>query len=202
MKRYKLLVLLIAWLGVMTASAQRDQKAKEVLDAVAENYEQGNGMKISFKGSQIGTLWLKGECFVLDCGGVKSWFDGKTQWSYVEANGEVNVSSPTPEELQAVNPYALITMYRKGFNYRYDGYKNRKGNKGQEITLLPLVKGDIRKFILNIDNHLVPTYIGIDMENGHYEEFVCTSFEKLSLSDDFFRFDEKQYPDVEVIDLR
>ena len=202
MKRYKLFVLLLAWFGAMTVSAQCDQKAKEVLDAVAENYQQGDGMKISFKGSQIGTLWLKGDHFVLECGGIKSWFDGKTQWSYVKDNEEVNVSSPTPEELQTVNPYALVTMYRKGFNYRYDGYKVRKGKKGQEITLLPLVKGDIRKIILNVDNQLVPVYIGIDMENGHYEEFVSTSFERLSLSDDFFRFDEKQYPDVEVIDLR
>ena len=202
MIKHKLYVILIDLAGFLTVSAQQDDKAREILDKVASTYKESKGMKITFKGTQKGTLWVKNNSFVLDCGGVKSWFDGETQWSYVKENDEVNISSPTPEELETVNPYALVTMYRKGYNFRYDGYKLRMGKPGQEISLFAKGQGEVQRIVLNIDENCIPAYIGIDMKNGHYEELVSETFEKVTLSDEFFRFDSKQYPTAEVIDLR
>lgn len=89
MKRSIIICLLSAL--SLQVSAQKDIKAKEVLDAVAANYEKSTGTEIIFGGTMDGSIILKGEKFVLDCGGIKSWFDGKTLWSYVEENAEVNV---------------------------------------------------------------------------------------------------------------
>lgn len=202
MLKNKFYIFLLALMGVLPISAQQDAKAKVILDKVAATYSQTNGMRIDFKGTQLGTLWIKGEKFVLECSGVKSWFDGETQWSYVAENEEVNVSTPTPEEIQTVNPYALVTMYRNGFNYRFDGSKTRDGKKVNEVILVPHNKQDIRMFILSISEQNIPLHIGIDMRNGHYEEFNVIKFEEQELNDEFFRFDEKQYPNAEVIDLR
>lgn len=33
-------------------------------------------------------------------------------------NDEVNVSNPTQEELQQINPYTFLYMYQKGFSYK------------------------------------------------------------------------------------
>lgn len=195
-------MLLLALMGALTVNAQLDGKAKEILDKVANTYSQTKGMRVDFKGTQIGTLWVKGDKFVLECGGVKSWFDGKTQWSYVADNEEVNITSPTPEEIQAVNPYALVTMYRTGFDYRFQGVKKRNGKQGTEIALIPEHKQDIRMFILSIGDNNIPYYIGVDMTNGHYEEFIVTQFEEQVLSDEFFRYNERLYPNAEIIDLR
>ena len=200
--KHKLYILLFALSIVLTVEAQHDGKAKQVLDNVASTYAQCNGMKIEFKGTQKGTLWLNGDRFVLDCGGVKSWFDGETQWSYVAGNEEVSVSSPTPEEIQVVNPYSLITMYQNGFNYRYEGLKLRDNKRGEEITLIPQKRKDIRMISVCVDEKNIPFYIGVDMNNGHYEEFILSRFDKTPLPDDFFRFNIKEYPNVEVIDLR
>ena len=202
MLKNKFIIALFAFLSAIGASAQQDQQARTILDRVASTYENSNGLQIKFKGTQLGTLWIKGERFVLECGGIKSWFDGQTQWSYVADNEEVNVSSPTYEELQVINPYVLATMYRKGFNYRYDGIQKRSGQQGHEVILIPLKQQDIRNFILLIDKNSIPVYIGIDMKNGHYEEFIVTHYEPIELADDFFQFNEKEYPNAEIIDLR
>lgn len=120
--------------------AQKDAKAQAILDKTAAAYQKAEGIAITFGGTQKGTLLLKGSCFYLDCAGVKSWFDGKTQWSYAQQNEEVTVSNPTAEELQSVNPYALITSYKTLFNYRYRGFQTRNGKKGQEVVLTPRQK--------------------------------------------------------------
>lgn len=117
------LVILLMGIALCRAAAQQDAKAESILNKMAENYQKAGGISLSFGGTQSGTLLLKGNKFYLESGGIQTWFDGKTQWSYVEQNEEVNVSTPTPEELQSVNPYALVTTYKKSFNYRYVGEK-------------------------------------------------------------------------------
>ena len=44
-----------------------------------------------------GTVDIKGDKFVLKTPDMITWFDGTTQWSFVERNEEVNVSTPTGE---------------------------------------------------------------------------------------------------------
>ena len=202
MLKHKLSLILLFLTISLSVAAQHDDKAKKILDNVASTYNSSEGMKIVFKGTQKGTIWLKGNCFVLECGGVKSWFDGETQWSYVADNDEVNISSPTPEEVQVVNPYTLVTMYRSGFDYRYEGAKTRNNQRGDEVALIPQKTTDIRMIILSVNKDNVPFYIGLDMKNGHYEEFILSDIQKVTLNDSFFCFNKNLYPNAEVIDLR
>jgi hypothetical protein len=146
---------------------------------------------------------LKGSCFYLDCAGVKSWFDGKTQWSYAQQNEEVTVSNPTAEELQSVNPYALITSYKTLFNYHYRGFQTRNGKKGQEVVLTPRQKGEIQSITFTVSADYEPIYIGVKLSNGKTQEFNITSYQAhRNLSSSIFRFDTKKYPNAEIIDMR
>ena len=159
------------------ANASQDNRAKTILDHTADAYRKAGGIHILFGGTQQGILLLKGECFYLECGGVKSWFDGKTQWSYVEQNEEVTISNPSPEELQSINPYALINSYASLFDYRYGTRHTIKGKQGDEIILTPRQKGT--------------------------QEFRILSYKtRQAYTDDTFRFNPKHYPDAEVIDMR
>ena len=95
MKRIFLIGIL--WLSALAVTyAQQDTKAKKLLDQTTEIYQNAGGVSIHFTGSQNGKLLLDGNRFYLECGGVKSWFDGRTQWSYVSQNEEVTVSSYRP----------------------------------------------------------------------------------------------------------
>ena len=100
MKKIFLLVLLMG-VALCQAVAQQDAKAESILSKMADSYRKAGGISLTFGGTQQGKLLLKGNKFCLESGGIKTWFDGKTQWSYVEQNEEVNVSSPTPEEIQS-----------------------------------------------------------------------------------------------------
>lgn len=200
----KNILLTAMWLlATLCGFAQHDTKARAILDRMAAAYQQAGAVSICFSGTQSGMLDVKGNKFHLKAGDIETWFDGKTQWSYVEKNGEVNVSSPTPEELQSVNPYALVNSYRKGYHYSYAGTKSHKGKQGQEVILTPETRQDVKSITLNISSKSEPQYICITLQNGEKQEFFIQSYQTQQHFDDSsFRFDKSMYPDAEVIDLR
>ena len=91
--------------------AQSDAKAREILDKTAAAFRQAQAVSITFGGTQEGTLLLKGNKFHLNTGDVETWFDGKTQWSYLRQNEEVNVCPPPPAEQESHNPELLLGPY-------------------------------------------------------------------------------------------
>ena len=192
MKRMYLIGIL--WLSALTATyAQQETRAKKLLDQTTEVYQNAGGISIHFTGSQDGKLLLDGNRFYLECGGVKSWFDGRTQWSYVIQNDEVTVSNPTEEELQTINPYTWISMYQQGFNYRYGGQKTLKGKSGEEIILTPKKKQDIKQITLLIGKNNVPQYICIENRQGDKQEIIIQSYRSnQSYNDQIFRFNKQQ----------
>ncbi len=199
-------ILLIITALLLSAShtfAQKDAKAREVLDITSQTLLRAGGIRATFGGSTEGTLLLKGDCFYLNAGGVQSWFDGKTQWSYVEANEEVNISSPTPEELQGIHPYAFLSLYKNGYNYQYVGAKTRQGKSGHEVRLTPERKQNISAITLFVSKDYEPIYIKVEQANQPANEIIITSYRtKQPLDEATFRFDSNKFPDVEVIDLR
>lgn len=201
MKKY------ILFLGMTLASiagfSQHDAKARAVLDKMAEAYRQAGAVSIQFSGTQSGLLNVKGNKFYLKSGGIETWFDGTTQWSYIKQNDEVNVSSPTPEELQSINPYALVNLYKKGFNYIYSGTQRHNGKQGEEVVLIPQTEQDIRRITLCVGPESQPLYINIMLQNGDEQEFFIQSYLTCqNLNDSSFKFDKSKYPHVEIIDLR
>lgn len=201
MKRTYLLVLIL-FLSV-SLSAQKDKQAREILDKTTNALQQAGGIRATFGGTGNGTLLLKGNRFYLNSGGIQSWFDGKTQWSYLESSEEVNVSNPTPEELQTINPYALLSIYKNGYNYKYAGTKSRNGKQGFEVILTPENKQDITSITLFVSQTYQPLYIKVEQNNKSANEIIVTSYQtNQPLDNATFKFDKKKFPNAEVIDLR
>ena len=201
MKRTYLLVLIL-FLSV-SLSAQKDKQAREILDKTTNALQQAGGIRATFGGTGNGTLLLKGNQFYLNSGGIQSWFDGKTQWSYLESSEEVNVSNPTPEELQTINPYALLSIYKNGYNYKYAGTKSRNGKQGFEVILTPENKQDITSITLFVSQTYQPLYIKVEQNNKSANEIIVTSSQTTQpLDNATFKFDKKKFPNAEVIDLR
>lgn len=200
-KVYFLLYLIIFF--PLCLSAQNDLKALDILKK-AENFINHAGcIRAGFEAGEHGLLLMKGEKFYLNCAGIQTWFDGKTQWSYVEANEEVSITTPTQEELQFVNPYMMIKSYHKGYNCQLVGNKTLDGKQGTEILLTPQKKQDISSITLFISSQYIPLYIKIEQKNQPAIEFKVTTCQySQRINDEIFIFDKNKYPDAEIIDLR
>ena len=200
MKRIYFIILLLVPLCIF---AQKDTKARQILDRTASALQQAGGIRATFEGSNNGTLLMKGEKIFLDCAGISSWFDGKTQWSYVSDNEEVTISIPTPEELQGINPYALIQSYKNGYNYQYKGKLTQNGIIGHEVKLIPEHEQSLKSITLFVTEKYLPIYIKVEQDNGMANEIIITSCQtNQNLNDNVFVFDKKKYPNAEIIDMR
>lgn len=206
--------ILLAGLFVMPVFAQQES-AKGILDKTSSVFRKAGGIdagftiKIKMKaqpdGTVTGNIRLKGEKFMLKTADAVTWFDGTTQWSYQVRNEEVSVSNPTEEELQGINPYALLSIYQKGFNSAMGSTKLFSGKAVYEVVLTATDKRNeisrLKLYIARDTYQLLYIYVGL--RNGDRNEITITSYKDgLKMDDSLFVFDKKQYPRAEVIDLR
>ena len=198
----KLLLLFTCFFALLTSNAQDNRIAEKILDKVSVFLSNPEGVRIDFTGSENGYLIMKGEKFYLNNQSIQSWYDGKTQWSYLTDNEEVNISSPTKEEIQAISPYHLLKRYKSDYTYIYIGQSKQKGKLVHEINLTS--KSDIINDInLIISDDNKPVAILFYRNNKLMSEVNITSLRTNSKIDDKqFRFDKTKYPQVEIIDLR
>ena len=116
---------------------------------------------------------------------------------------EVTISFPTPEELQAINPYALIQSYKNGYQYQYKGKRKQDGIIGHEVILIPEQESTLKTITLFISDKYLPIHIKVVQNNGIVNEIKVTSCQtNQSLNDHVFVFDKKKYPNAEIIDMR
>ena len=195
--------LLLLLLSVVTATAQT---AKEVLDKTAAIVSAKEGVQANFslKSSNgvglnaSGTIAVKGKKFHATTPQATIWFDGKTMWTYMKKNDEVNVTNPTESQLAAINPYNFIYMYKQGYSYTLT-----KDGKSFEIRLYAKdKKKSIQEMTIRVaQNSYVPSSITYRTAKG-VTTIDITNFKKMNLSDGTFRFNSKDFPHAEVIDLR
>lgn len=153
----------------------------------------------SHKGS--GTIIISGDRFHISSPGeITVWYDGRTQWAYSPATGEVNIIEPTPEELAQINPFAIIGAFSRGYKASM-----LKAPAGQKKILLTATsrKFDISKVTVTLGTDMLPKHLSITTADGHTLNVAVTSI-KLGgkISEATFRFDKKKFPKARITDLR
>lgn len=215
MKRINIYLLFVFLTFMLPLNAQQNQGAKTILDKTASVFKNSKGIQTDFdliyftKGHSSqkkmkGRLQMKGNCFILKTENTTTWFDGKTQWSYLSTSGEVNISNPSADELQKLNPYYFLEIYNYGYNYAYNGTTNYKGKSAYEIVLTAKnSSSDLQKVLLVISKSYEPLYIKTEQKDKTQNEIFITDYQtSLNYPNNLFKFDKKKYPDVEIIDLR
>lgn len=188
---------------MLLSVATYGQTAKSVLDKAAATITVKEGVKANFKmtasnGTTSGTLLLKGRKFHATTPIAIVWFDGKTQWTYVKNNDEVNISTPTEAQLQAINPYNFINLYKQGYNATLN-----KSGKDYVVHLTATDKSKkIQELFITVNKaNYHPTQVKL-LQGKKWTVFDITDLKRQNIPDSQFRFNSKDFPNAEIIDLR
>lgn len=186
----------------VSISAQNATQARKILEKTASIIGRKGGAVANFSisgkyGNSSGTIAIKGNKFNAKTPQAIVWYDGKTQWTYMKKNQEVNVSTPTEAQQQSMNPYKFISIYKNGFKL---GMKNV--SEGWQIHLYATnQKRMIKEMYIVVGKNYLPKTIRMRQSNG-WTTIKVTNFKAKNLADTMFRFNAKDFPNAEVIDLR
>lgn len=188
-------------LAVMTYA----QTATQLLDKSAATLKAAGDVKIDFTmevegGSSTGYIKLQRQKFVVNLGGTITWFDGKTMWTYVKANEEVNITTPSSDTVAKMNPYAFLSFYKKG----YIAKMGKSTAKENEVILTGKKGSTYKKVVVRINKSTrYPSVITMTSSKDAVTTIRCNSILKnQKYKESTFQFNKKNYPDAEIVDLR
>lgn len=210
MRKINKLLLCMCMLAFALPAWTQQPDAKGILDRTAETFKAAGGVRIAFtvqasEGSSTGIIRLKGDKFLLETDGVITWFDGHTQWSYLVSSDEVNVSEPTAEELQGINPYALLSLYKQDYNLKLGKVDNPRFSSLYKVVLTAMKrKQDLQCIILYVTKDTYrPERVSMVQRGGDTVVIIVDSYQAgEDYPDTLFVFDRKAHPTAELIDLR
>ena len=198
------LVLLFAT-QVVTAQNNAETLVRLMVDQVKshKNVEMAFSYQISPDGKNLGDsekghAWLQGEAYKIEMAEQQTISDGKTIWSYLIDDEEVMVSNASDGVDNT--PLKLLTSLDESYVATLTGIDNQ----GLATVELANPKGQYKRVTLKINTKKTELKSAdIYMEDGSK---VIVNVEEMKfdqqLDSNFFTFDTKKHPKVDLIDMR
>ncbi|MGM0946943.1 MAG: LolA family protein [Bacteroidota bacterium] len=217
MKKIALFTILTYFLCFsQSAEAQKQPEAKKVLDEMSQKFQSLNGFTAEFdftfqdaSGSserQSGEIAVKGEQYRLKLPEQEIYNDGKTVWTFIQADGYKEVTINDVSQMEGeLTPSNIYRMYESGFDYKL---LKEKVYQGKNVNVVELnatsANAPFEQVKLMIDKSS-KDLLGWEMydgQGGMYSYTFKNLKQNANLSATYFAFDAKKYPGIEVIDLR
>lgn len=195
---------------------KNDTDAKKILDAVSAKFKSFKTVTAKFnlkiensagkvQGSKSGTVNLKGIKYRISITGQEIFSDGNTSWTYDKSGNEVQINK-VERSATTITPQKMFTnFYDKDFLYKTNPDVKVAGKTMQEIELTPIDKSKpFFKVLVAIDKatQTIRQTKVFEKNGNRYTYSIASIATNKNLPDALFVFDTKQYPKVEVIDLR
>ncbi len=193
-----------------------DPDAKKILDNVSAKFKTYKSVSAHFTlkienssgkimGTKDGTVSMKDSKYRISVSGQEIYSDGNNIWTYDKSANEVQITKFDPSA-NSITPQKMFTnFYDKDFLYKLNG-ETKQGKKTlQAIELTPTDKTkSFFKVIVEIDKNsksIESTEI-FEKTGDRYIYTVTSMMENINMPAGLFVFDVKDYPKVEVVDLR
>lgn len=210
MKLY--LIVCFQILLVFSINAQFDPEAKDIIKPISEAVLNSSGVSVDFvlemENKQDGTneldsgkLLLKGNKYALELLGTKTYFNGETQWVYMIDEMEVNISNPEYDGGFEFTPQSIFTMYEEGFRFKII-------DDATEATVIEMFPDDRELPFFKIQLVLNTVKKTFDKVTAFGRDGLTTTVsiyalkKGLNINESEFVFNETNFPDVEIIDMR
>ena len=200
---------------VKVTFAQYDPKALEILEAMGEKYKSMPTYEANFsyaltndveniKEEFKGKLTVKGDKYRISLPEQEVINNGVTVWTYLPEVKEVNIDN-YDKNSGDVNPLKIYEIYQKDFKYLYIQDKTESGVVCEEIDLVP-EKKDAQyfkiKLLIKKKDKVIQSLTMYDKGGNRYKYTITKFVPNAEVPDNYFTFDARKYPGVEVIDLR
>jgi outer membrane lipoprotein carrier protein len=203
----KFSLLALAATLALPAAAQQDPQAGKILDAVSAKYTALKSFQAGFtqtlenpaaklKQNITGDITVSGQKYHLTASGQEVINDGKTTWTYLKNENEVNIADSDPTN-QDMSPAQMYTMYKKGYKYQLLKPVKEGGVTYDQIELTPENKTLVSQADKSIKS--VKTF----KKNGTRTTFALKNFKaNVPVTATSFAFNKAAHPGVKVVDLR
>ena len=214
MRQSQILLLLFIVLGVQLSMGQAKKNSEEILKQVSETTKSFATIKVNFTynmdnpsakvhESENGILLVKGDQYRLDIAGQRVISDSKTSWTFISDANEVQINTVEDDE-NALTPKKLLSSYGQDYKSRLVNEITKNGRAQYVIELKPTTQKSFTTVELTIDKELYRIMrIAIQDNSGNTFTYLVNKFETdVPVKDTDFIFNAKDYPGVEVIDMR
>jgi outer membrane lipoprotein carrier protein len=198
---------------ISQAIAQKDPVALEILDAMSTKYKNIPAFTADF--SYImeneeesidekfeGNITVKSGKYKLNMSGQEIFNDGVYVWTYLKEDNEVTISEydDTEEEITLSN---IFSIYKEGYKYLFVETK-----ENGSLDIVDLVPEDREKTYFKIRMEIkkpsreLKNFRIYDKNGSKYLYQINTFAENSAIQDSDFKFNQKNYPGVEIVDFR
>ena len=209
--------LLVTALFAMSASAQSDPAAEQILDRVSQKTRSYDHIGIDFtysienpqsglpKNTVDGSLIIGGNKYRVELMGNIQMSNGQRIWRVIEDDMVIETMSANMNEDEGLSPDKILTMYEEGYKVRLMEKRVIDGVELQVIRLYPENVKEVPYTHIDVmvdtkKNQLVR--IVETGKNGTITTYSINSFNTDVIVDSYtFELDKKKYADFEIIEL-
>lgn len=210
-------VFMLAMFFTVNAQAPKgmgnnDPDAKKILDAVSAKFKSFKSVQSNFSlkienaankimGNKTGTVFMKGTRYRIKVAGQDIFCDGSNVWTVDAAAKEITLTKLDLSN-NTITPQKLFTnFYDKDFLYKL----NSDAKGVQEIELTPIDKTKMFHKVIVFINKAAQTITStkvFEKAGNRYTYTVSGMNTKTVIPDATFAFVQKNYPGMELVDLR
>jgi len=203
-------ILIAVFLFSQLISFGQDEKAEKILKDLSTNTKSYIYMDVDFdfnfintsqdiNESQKGNIKINQNKFRLDLNQQLIISDDSIQWIYLKESNELQIMEYDSQD-EMISPNKLFTIYENGYKSQYIELKENN----HIIDLFPIESNEFKNIQLHIDQDKIQLkkIILFDKNGGSFSYSITKLITDKEIDENDFRFNEANYTDLEIIDLR
>ena len=203
-------ILIAVFLFSQLISFGQDEKAEKILKDLSANTKSYSYMDVDFdfifintsqdiNESQKGNIKINQNKFRLDLNQQLIISDDSIQWIYLKESNELQIMEYDSQD-EMISPNKLFTIYENGYKSQYIELKENN----HIIDLFPIESNEFKNIQLHIDQDKIQLkkIILFDKNGGSFSYLITKFITDKEIDENAFKFNEANYPDLEIIDLR